>query len=76
MNDFFYVILVLIMKTHHPASELPRNSYALAALFLVGAKYTANHALQKVPYPTQVVGKGEMSHDYKHKLDKNLDSDL
>lgn len=67
MNDYFFLVnLVLIVKTHHPASELPRNSYALAALFLVGAKYTANYALQKVPYPTQVVGKGKMSHNYKH----------
>lgn len=57
----FFFALVLILKTNEPASELSRNSYALAALFMVLAKLTAIYSLRWVPYPTQVVGKGVMS---------------
>lgn len=48
----------LILTTNQHKSELPKNSFALAAFFLMLAKVTANMSLQWVPYPTQVVGKG------------------
>lgn len=48
------------MLTHnHPKNETPQKFYALVAVFYVLGKVTSHLALQWVPYPTQVIGKGE-----------------
>lgn len=51
------------MATNQPKNESPQTLFALAALFYVLGKFTSHLSLQWVPYPTQIVGKGNLSHD-------------
>lgn len=53
---------MLILATNQPKNESPQSLFALAALFYALGKFTSHLSLQWVPYPTQIVGKGNLSH--------------
>jgi hypothetical protein len=51
-------VAALTMTHDHPKNETHQGFYAVIAVFYVLGKVTSHVALQFVPYPTQVVGKG------------------
>lgn len=69
MKFSFYFIFQgvnLVRDQPKDKNETPQTFYLLVAIFYVSAMVTSNMALHWIPYPTQVIGKGEGSLDINH----------